>query len=132
MKEEVMKIVSVSFTEKNLDDIRQLKRDLGLGNSSETLRVALQFALEKHTEEKKIRGNQTAALVIRHSHKTERFVSDTKHDFQTLVKSQNHYCQNSDECVDMFLLSGPAEQIKKMRNQLLSSKEIGKVAFLPL
>lgn len=127
-----MNIVSVSFSNQNLADLERLKSGFNLANSSETLRVCLQFALEKLGEETDFGGNKTAVLVLRHSHETERFVSDAKHAFQSLVKSQNHFCSSPSECVDLFLLVGSAEQIKKMRNRLVAHKGIRKTSLVVL
>ena len=127
-----MKIVSVSLSEKNISDLEKIRFELGLSNASETVRTALSDSIEKIQKEKSFAGSQNALLVVRHSHETERFVSKTKHAFQKLVKLQNHYCSEKNQCTDLFLLSGDAVLIKKMRNALLKNREIEKLVLVPL
>ncbi|GEM_PF-1958319 len=127
-----MKIVSASLTEKNISDLNFIKKELGLANASEAIRTALNSAVEKIEKEKHFSGVQNAILVIDHSHKTEKFVSSTKHGFQSLVKGQNHYCTTGSHCIDTFLLHGPAEQIKKMRNSFLKNKDLEKIVLVQL
>ena len=88
--------------------------------------------MQKLDEEKEFDGQKEAVLVVNHSVDTEKFVSKTKHSFQQIIKSQNHFCSNKHECVDMFLLSGSAEKIKKMRNALLQNKNIKKIVLVQL
>ena len=127
-----MKIVSVSLTGQNVSDLGRIKKERGLSNASEAFRTALHDAIEKLDNEKQFEGNHTAALVLRHSHETESFVSNTKHRFQFLIKSQNHLCTAGDECIDFFLVNGNASQIKKMRDAFIKNKKIQKVAWFPL
>ena len=127
-----MNIVSISLTDKNLEGIEAIKRDRGLANNSEAVRCALLDCIEKIDSEKGCAGKQGAVLVISHSHETEKFVSETKHAFQSLVKTQNHYCTAGDKCIDLFLLSGPGEKIKKMRDAFYGNKKIEKTALVPV
>lgn len=127
-----MKIVSVSLTEKNLSDIERIKSDRGLANVSEAVRSALLDSVEKIDSEKNFTGKQGAVLVVSHSHVTEEFVSQTKHSFQTLVKTQNHYCTTGNKCIDLFLLSGSNEKIKKMRDTFFRNKKIEKTVLIPV
>ena len=127
-----MNIISVSLTEKNLSDLDRIKKERGLANSSEAVRSALNDAIEQIDSEKGFSGNMNAVLVVNHSHATEKSVSQAKHAFQALVKSQSHYCTTGDKCIDMFFLSGSAEKIKKMKNMLLKNKKIQKTALVLL
>ncbi|MBI2597569.1 MAG: hypothetical protein HYW50_00045 [Candidatus Diapherotrites archaeon] len=127
-----MNIVSVSLTEKNLSDLERLKVARGLENVSQAVRAAIADSLKSIETEKEFEKIRTAVLIASHSHKTEKFLSEAKHAFQKLVKSQNHYCTNGNECIDIFLLGGNGTKIKKMRDVLLKNKDIKKIVFAPL
>lgn len=127
-----MNIVSFSLTEKNLRDLDAIKKAKGFANSSEALRSAISDAMEKLENEKAMQGTMNAVLVVDHSHETEKFVSEAKHSFQQLVKSQNHHCTTGKECIDIFLLHGKADEIKKMRDKFHKNKGIKKISLVPL
>ncbi|MDO8634448.1 MAG: hypothetical protein Q7K34_04120 [archaeon] len=127
-----MKVVSVSLTDKNLEDIETIKNDRGLANNSEAVRCALLDCIEKIGSEKSFAGKQGTVLIVSHSHETEKFVSQTKHRFQSLVRTQNHFCTTGERCIDLFLLSGPGEKIKKMRDTFFRNKKIEKIALVPV
>lgn len=125
-----MNIVSISMTEKNVKDLEKIKKERGLANASETVRSAINDALEKTEAENKLTGPQSVVLIISHSHETEKFVSQTKHAFQQLVKTQNHYCTTGIQCIDMFLLHGSGEKIRQMKNSFLKNKKIQKISMV--
>lgn len=127
-----MKVVSFSLDEKNLSELNQIRQTLHLANASEAVRAALKDSTEKIEKEQSFTGTRNAVLVVHHSHQTDRFVSGVRHQFQTLVKGQNHYCTADNECIDLFLLHGSAEQIKKMRNRFLKNRGLQRLVLVPL
>lgn len=127
-----MKIVSISLSEENLADLRGFQKELGLSGNSEAVRAALSLARAQLGDEKLGTHYAHAVLVLFHSHESEKFVSSVKHLFQGLVQSQNHACINGDECVDTFVLHGPGNRIRAMRDRLLSHKAMRSISLLPL
>lgn len=127
-----MNIVSVSLSDRNLADLHRIRKEKNISNASEAVRSAILDAIEKMDAEKAFHGTKNAVLVVQHSHATEAFVSKTKHSYQLLIKSQNHFCSSSEECIDVFVLHGSFEQIKKMRNAFLKNKQLQKLALVPL
>lgn len=124
-----MKILSVSLTEKNLRDLNEIKNSLGKANNSEAIRTAIYNTLQKIEKEKNIKGTINAILIISHSHKTEKLVSKTKHEFREIITTQNHYCTKKDKCIDYFMLYGDGQKIKQMKNVFEKNKEIEKIIF---
>ncbi|MEM4257199.1 MAG: hypothetical protein QXD98_02455 [Candidatus Diapherotrites archaeon] len=127
-----MKIISISLSEKNIQDLENIKQLLGKANNSEAIRTTIKTTLEKLEQEKNIKGIINAVLIITHSHKTEKFVSNTKHEYKKIIKIQNHYCTKKEKCIDYFILQGSAKKIKEMKNKFQKNKGIEKTLFLQI
>ena len=127
-----MKIISISLSDKNKQDIQDVQAYFGLNNTSEVIRTALREALKSAEEEKKLSGEINALLVVFHSHETEKMVSQIKHRHARLIKSQIHSEIKGESCIDLFLLSGDANEIRKMRNAFLKNYKIKKTELVIL
>ena len=127
-----MKIISFSLSDKNVKDMETIQDSWGLSNKSEVVRAGLREALQKIETEKQLQGKICALIILQHSHETEKFVSDIKHEFIKLIKSQNHAEVETDYCIDVFLLKGNADEIKKMKNALGNNRKIKKIEMVLL
>ena len=127
-----MKIISISLSEKNIQDMELIQTEWGLSNKSEAVRASLRETLRAIQEEKQLQGNLDAVLVVQHSHETEKFVSEIKHAFIKLVKNQNHSEVKTGHCIDVFLLQGNADEIKKMKNALANNRKIKRIQLIAL
>ncbi len=127
-----MEIISISLSEKNIQDMGAIKSAWGLSNKSEVVRASLREAIRAIHAEKELTGRMAALLVVQHSHETEKFVSEVKHGFIKLIRSQNHSEINPSQCIDVFMLSGRAEEIKKMKNAFSNNRKVKKISLIDL
>ncbi|MDO8628040.1 MAG: CopG family ribbon-helix-helix protein [Candidatus Diapherotrites archaeon] len=127
-----MKIISISLNQKNVDEIGGIQKEWGLSSFSEAIRASVRETKKTIEEESKISGKIFALLIVRHSHETEKFLSTLKHEFQKVIQSQSHNCIFDDQCLDVFLVKGDAEKIKKFKNSVVGNNKIQKVKLVVL
>lgn len=127
-----MKIISISLNEKNVKDIKEIQKEWGLSSFSEAIRASVRETQKQIADERNLKGQLQALLIVRHNFETEKFVSKTKHEFQKIISSQNHYCILNDQCLDVFLLNGKIEKIKKFKNKIVDNNKIQNVKLIQI
>jgi len=125
-----MTIISVSLNDTILKDIEQIQQDYGYSGRSEVLRAATRLLLSEHKTIENIKGEMNAILIVIHNHEYENTVSQIKHEFKDITKTQIHSHFEKDKCLEIFVLQGEAQSIKEMTRQFITNKKMDVVKLI--
>lgn len=125
-----MPVVSVSLTDKNLELLGQIQESLGLTGRSEVIRACLRSAESELKEREKLSGDIEGVLVIVHdSHHSSR-LDEIRHVFQDQISTQIHSHLKNHKCLEVFIVKGKAENIKRMLDSLRGFDHFEYVRFV--
>ncbi len=108
-----MAIVSISINEKMLGEIDRLQREMGFSGRSEIVRAGLRTLIAENKEAGELKGRLKSILLVVHSRGAERDVTEAKHHFEDVITTHIHSGLRNDKCLEIFVLDGNAERIKK-------------------
>ncbi len=117
-----MTIVSISLNEKSLHALDKLLNDKGFVGRSEVIRTALRLLEAEEKEKDTLKGITNAVLLVKHDEKYAEEILAIRHEHQTLIETHLHTHLENHSCLELFVLKGKAEQIRKLANDLETSK----------
>ncbi len=109
-----MTVISVSLTDKNIEDLDQLQEMLGLAGRSEAIRVCLRSAEEEIKEREKMEGEVEGIMISVHRNDEGHGPDELRHRFQRNIRTQVHSHLKNGKCLDVFLVGGPAEEVRDL------------------
>ncbi|MFA5049882.1 MAG: CopG family ribbon-helix-helix protein [Candidatus Micrarchaeia archaeon] len=119
-----MPIVSLSVNNKLLEEISLLIKEKGYSGKSEVFRAGIRKLIEDKKEKEKLSGNVRAILIITLKEHAGEFITELKHRFSDITDTQIHTGLGKEKCAEIFVLNGDANKIKKLLNELETSKKI--------
>lgn len=125
-----MPIVSISLNQKILDEIDTLQNEMGFSGRSEAIRAGIRMLLADKREKDDLFGVIDATLLVIHDEKYSALVSKIRHDFQSLIKTQIHNHLENQKCLEIFVIKGDAEKIRKMTNTFETNKSLDYVKLV--
>ncbi len=118
-----MVIVSISLNKKILEEIDNIQREYGYSGRSEVIRAGARLLISENKEKDELSGKINSLLLLIHTKKVENIISDIKHRYEDITKTQIHSHLQGDKCLDIFILEGDADKIIAMfRNFQVSGK----------
>ena len=125
-----MAIVSVSLSEKVLDEIDDLKKSIGYAGRSEVIRNAVLLMVSEENEKKKLRGKiDGVILVLHHDEHTEQ-VSTVRHRHGGIIKTHVHNQLDDHKCMETFVVSGDARSVLGMEKSLKANRKLELVKLI--
>lgn len=118
-----MPVVSISLNETLLEKLETIEENQGFSGRSEVIRTAIRNFINDRDELEDLEGEISAVMTVRYDHDTG---LDT-HRFQDLISSQLHSHDKEDNCLQVFILEGPAEDIVDMKEELEAERNVSKV-----
>lgn len=123
-------IISMSLDEKTLKDLDTLQAELGFSGRSETIRQCIRASASEHKQSGKLHGEIDGILLVVHPDEHTEAVSHTRHAYQSVIKTQVHNHLENHVCLEIFIVKGAAETIKKLARDLQTSKKVDLVKLL--
>ena len=124
-----MAIISVSVNDKILSEIDRLQEQLGFSGRSEVIRAGTRMLIEDNKQKENLTGEINVILLTVHDKQMDDFITRVKHKFDEIINTQIHSHFKEGKCLEIFLLEGSAEEIKKLFELLQAS---GKVDYVKL
>jgi CopG family nickel-responsive transcriptional regulator len=109
-----MTIVSISLNDKILDDIDQIQNEFGFTGRSEVIRAGARLLIAEKKDIDQLEGNINSVLLLIHNQESEHVVSEIKHKFEDITKTQIHSHLHKNKCLELFILEGNVKSIKSM------------------
>ena len=119
-----MTIISVSLPDTLIEELTAIQKEQGFSGRSEVIRAGLRLLSLETKNTGSITGNITSILILIHNQSDEHVVSDIKHRFEQILKTQIHSHLRDNKCLELFILEGEATDIKEMVRLLQISKKM--------
>jgi len=117
-----MTIISISLNEHILKDIEKIQNEHGYSGRSEVIRAGVRLLISETKDTEKLFGEINSILLVIHHHDSENAVSEIKHDFKDITKTQIHSHFEKEKCLEIFVLQGKADRIKEMHRLFNTNK----------
>jgi CopG family transcriptional regulator, nickel-responsive regulator len=117
-------IVSISLNKEILEEIDKLQNSLGFSGRSEIVRAGIRNLLAEDRERQELIGMIHALLLVIHDEKSDDQVSQMRHDHDKLINTHLHNKIDRNRCLEIFLLSGEANEIREMTKKFQSNKKM--------
>ncbi len=125
-----MVIVSISLNDKILKEIDRMQRELGFSGRSEVIRAGARMLISESKEKEGLTGKINSALLLIHSQEAEDVVTEIKHRFEDITKTQIHSHLKENKCLEIFVLDGDADRIKEMVRLFQTSRKMEYVKLI--
>ena len=127
-----MPIVSVSLNDDILKEMDILQKALGFSGRSEIVRAGIRQLAAEEKDRQNLVGFIHALLMVVHSEESEKQGTDMKHGYDELVQTHLHSKIRGDRCLEVFLLKGQADEVKKMTKEFQSNKKMDHVKLISM
>jgi CopG family nickel-responsive transcriptional regulator len=127
-----MAIISISLNEKLLEEIDQLKEELGFSGRSEVIRTSTRMLIADNQEKKALKGDINSILILIHDQKAEDKVTEIKHDFEDIINTQIHSHLKDNKCLEIFIMEGDAQRTNMLRKLFQTSRKMDYVKLVSI
>ena len=127
-----MAIISISLSEKLLQEIDELKDETGFSGRSDVIRASTRMLIADNQDKKNLEGNINSILILIHKQKSEDKVTEIKHDFEDIIETQIHSHLKEDKCLELFILEGDAERMHTMTKLFQTTRKIDYVRLITI
>jgi len=125
-----MVIVSISLNDTILKEIDRIQNAIGYSGRSEVIRAGARLLISESKEKERLTGNINSILLLIHSQDAENVVSEIKHRFEDVTKTQIHSHLRENKCLEVFVLDGDADRIKEMIRLFQTSRKMEYVKLI--
>lgn len=115
-----MTVVSISLNETLLEKLEEIEEEQGFSGRSEVIRTAVRNFIDERKNLDELEGEASAVMTVNYEHDT----GLETHQFQELIKSQLHSHDTEGDCLQVFILEGPLEQIVDMKQELEAERNV--------
>ena len=124
-----MTVISISLSNKLLNEIDNLKEKMGFSGRSEVIRASTRMLIADNREKEELRGDMNSILVLIHNKSVEDRVTEIKHDFEDVISTQIHSHLRENKCLELFILDGDAQRMNQLSKMFKTS---GKIEYVKL
>jgi CopG family transcriptional regulator, nickel-responsive regulator len=124
------KIISMSLTENLLQEIDHMRSELGFSGRSEVIRAGMRMLIADNREKQKLSGKLDCILLVIHNQNAEDIITEIKHRFEDIIKTQIHSHLEHAKCLEIFTLNGDAVKIKDFVKKLQVNRKMDYVKLI--
>lgn len=123
-----MTIISLSIPESLLEKVDATIAERGFASRSEITRQALRLFLKKDIQIENLDGEivATATIIYQEEANRERLL-DAQHVYSGLVSTFLHAHIHEGYCLEVIILKGPAQTIRKFIDRLRTNEQITQI-----
>ena len=125
-----MVIVSISLNDRILKEIDRIKNTVGYSGRSEVIRAGARLLISESKEKDRLTGTINSILLLIHSQEIEDVVTEIKHKFEDITKTQIHNHLRENKCLEVFVLEGDAVRVKEMVRLFQTSRKMEYVKLI--
>ncbi len=124
MSDNMPDIISISVNEDIRRELDDLQKSMGFSGRSEAIRAAVRVMAAEQKDRAKLKGECDAVLLVIHKDEGGDEVSEIRHEFSGIIKTQVHNHLKNHKCLEIFVLGGDASKVRKMTELLQSAKSV--------
>ena len=114
----------MSITPELLHELEVAEKEQGFSGRSDFIRTAISTLISEQKSTSKIEGVVDAVLMVKHAEKHSEKISELRHQYQSLIQTHLHTHLENHACLELFMLKGQAEKVKKMFHDFEVSKRV--------
>ncbi|MGB4611315.1 MAG: CopG family ribbon-helix-helix protein, partial [Methanothermobacter thermautotrophicus] len=115
-----MVVVSVSLSEKLLEEIDALRDEMGFSGRSDVIRVAARMLIDEKRNLREFNGEINAVLFLIHPRRVEDLVTKIKHDYEDIIGTQLHSHLKDGNCLELFIIEGESVRVRELAERFLA------------
>lgn len=119
-----MTIISMSLPPEVLEQMDLLQEDLGFSGRSELIRTAVAMLVSDTKEKRKLSGTVDGVVIVIHPERYTDDLSELQHTFQHIIKTQIHNHLKDHKCLEIFIVHGTAEAVKRFHEAFQTSRKV--------
>ncbi len=119
-----MTIISMSIPQELLEQMDTLQEDIGFSGRSELIRTAVTMLANDTKEKSKLSGVVDGVVIVIHPERYTDDLSELPHTFQHIIKTQIHNHLKNHKCLEIFIVHGTAEAIKRFHEAFQTSRKV--------
>jgi len=119
-----MVVVSISLNDTILKEIDRIQNLVGYSGRSEVIRAGARLLISESKEKDRLTGKINSVLLLIHSQEIEDVVTEIKHKFEDITKTQIHSHLRENKCLEVFVIEGDADRIKEMVRLFQTSRKM--------
>lgn len=119
-----MAIISASIDDETLAELDSLCKTLDFSGRSEAIRAGIRALAAENASVEKLSGEMKAVLLLVHEEKAEKSASHLAHEFEGIVATHIHANLKRGKCLEIFVLSGDAAQIRELYRAAKGSRKM--------
>jgi CopG family transcriptional regulator, nickel-responsive regulator len=119
-----MVIVSVSLSEKLLEEIDSIKKEMGFSGRSDVIRASARMLIADNREKSIMTGETNSVLTLIHSQDAEDKVTEIKHDYEDIINTQIHSHLKENKCLEIFILDGDIHRMHQLAKMFQTSRKM--------
>jgi len=121
-------IISLSVPDTLLEQVDAMINERGFASRSEIIRQALRLFLKEDVRIEEIKGETIATITIIYKEKADRMrLLDAQHVYSGLVSTFLHAHIHEGYCLEVILLKGQAQIIRKFIDTLRANEQITQI-----
>ena len=124
--------MSVSLNDDILNEMEKLQKLLGFSGRSEIVRAGIRSMLSEEKQRNDLTGMLHSLLLVIHDEKSDDEISNMRHSYDKLINTHLHSKIDRDRCLEIFLLRGEAEEIRRMTREFQANKRMDNVKLIPM
>lgn len=124
--------MSVSLNDDILNEMEKLQKQLGFSGRSEIVRAGIRNMLSEEKQRNDLTGMLHSLLLVIHDEKSDDEISNMRHSYDKLINTHLHSKIDRDRCLEIFLLRGEAEEIRRMTREFQANKRMDNVKLIPM
>ena len=125
-----MPIISISLNENIIQELDKLQKFLGFSGRSEIVRASVRNLLLEEKRIDELSGVLHSVLLVIHDEKSDQEISEIRHGFDKIINTHIHNKIDKDRCLEIFLLRGEAEEIRRMTREFQANKRMDNVKLI--
>ena len=122
--------MSVSLNDDILNEMEKLQKLLGFSGRSEIVRAGIRNMLSEEKQRNDLTGMLHSLLLVIHDEKSDDEISNMRHSYDKLINTHLHSKIDRDRCLEIFLLRGEAEEIRRMTREFQANKRMDNVKLI--
>lgn len=119
-----MVIVSVSLSDKLLEEIDVIKDEMGFSGRSDVIRASARMLIADNKEKSEMTGETNSVLTLIHSQDAEDRVTEIKHDYEDIISTQIHSHLKEHKCLEIFILDGNVQRMYQLAKMFQTSSKM--------
>jgi CopG family transcriptional regulator, nickel-responsive regulator len=126
MEQELMRI-GVSLPEKLLSKFDEIILQRGYSSRSEGIRDAIRNYIIHYEWMSDVQGERVGVITLVYSHSQRGLVdnlTEIQHEFGTIIQSSLHVHLDEDNCLEVVVLRGDGQQVRKAAERMMSLKGV--------